>query len=73
MSFFGPPLATISSGVVVRDAAGAPLVYDQKTGSLASGMDLGTAPALFGDYETPDGRRAKTVMSLAVERDMGDR
>ncbi len=60
-------------GLFVRDAAGAPLVYDQKAGALASGMDIGTAPALFGEYETPDGRRAKTVMSLAVERYMDER
>ena len=55
-------------GLFLRDAAGAPLVFDQKTGAFASGMDIGIAPALFGEFTAPDGRRVKTVMSLVAER-----
>ena len=55
-------------GLFLRDPAGAPLVFDQKTKSFASGAQAGIAPAMFGEFDTPDGRRAKTVMSLVAER-----
>ena len=55
-------------GLFLRDATGNPLVYDQKTGAFAAGLELNIAPALFGEFEAPDGRRVKTVLSLAAER-----
>jgi anaerobic selenocysteine-containing dehydrogenase len=55
-------------GLFLRDAAGAPLVFEQKTSTFVSGMDAGIAPALFGEFTAPDGRRVQTVMSLVAER-----
>jgi len=60
-------------GLFLRDAAGRPFVWDQKTNALASGLDVGVAPALFGTYTAPDGRTLRTVMSLAAERYLDDR
>ncbi len=60
-------------GLFLRDAEGRPLVWDQKTNALASGLDVGVAPALFGTYTAPDGRTLRTVMSLAAERYLDDR
>ena len=55
-------------GLFLRDSAGNPLVWDRETGALASGLQPGIAPALFGDYTPPDGRPVKPVMSLVAER-----
>ena len=59
-------------GLFLRDASGAPLVYDQKSKGFVSGMETGIAPALFGEFDAPDGRRVKTVMSLVAERYLGE-
>ncbi|NBS59538.1 MAG: formate dehydrogenase, partial [Betaproteobacteria bacterium] len=59
-------------GLFLRDASGAPLVYDQKSKAFVSGMETGIAPALFGEFDAPDGRRVKTVMSLVAERYLGE-
>jgi anaerobic selenocysteine-containing dehydrogenase len=50
-------------GLFVRDAAGNPLVWDQKSQSRKSALEAGTAPALFHEG---------TVMSLAVSRYLDD-
>jgi anaerobic selenocysteine-containing dehydrogenase len=55
-------------GLFLRDASGNPLVWDQEHAALTSGLEPGIAPALFGEYTTPDGRLVKTVMSLVAER-----
>jgi anaerobic selenocysteine-containing dehydrogenase len=55
-------------GLFLRDEAGNPLVWDQEAKRLASGLAPGIAPALFGTYAAPDGRPARTVMSLVAER-----
>jgi anaerobic selenocysteine-containing dehydrogenase len=55
-------------GLFLRDATGAPLVFDQKSKTFLSGVQPGIAPALFGEFDAPDGRRVKTVMSLVAER-----
>jgi anaerobic selenocysteine-containing dehydrogenase len=55
-------------GLFLRDDAGNPLVWDQGAGCLASGLEPDIAPALFGEFTAPDGRRVKTVMSLVAER-----
>ncbi|CAM9432692.1 unnamed protein product, partial [Phaeothamnion confervicola] len=59
-------------GLFLRDAAGAPLVYDQKSKAFVAGLDAGIAPAMFGEFDAPDGRRVKTVMSLVAERYLDD-
>ena len=60
-------------GLFLRDADGAPLVFDQTTNTFASGMRPDVTPALFGEYTSPDGRPVKTVMSLVAERYLDDR
>ena len=55
-------------GLFLRDGGGAPLVYDQRSKTFVSGVEAGSAPALFGEFEAPDGRRVKTVMSLVAGR-----
>jgi len=55
-------------GLFLRDADGNPLVWDKETSSLASGLKTDIAPALFGEFAAPDGRKVKTVMQLVAER-----
>jgi anaerobic selenocysteine-containing dehydrogenase len=59
---------TKDDGLFWRDAREQPLVWDQVAGAFANGMQPEIAPALFGEFATPDGRRVKTVMSLVAER-----
>jgi anaerobic selenocysteine-containing dehydrogenase len=60
-------------GLFARDAEDNPLVWDQEGRRFASGMAADVAPALFGEFTLPDGRRAKTVMSLVAERYLDER
>src|SRR6266513_2356108 len=60
-------------GLFARDAEGNPLVWDQEARRFANGHLPGIAPALLATVELPDGRRAKTVFSLATERYLDDR
>lgn len=55
-------------GLFLRDAAGNPLVWDQERGALENGLEPEIAPALFGEFTSPDGRSVKTVMSFVAER-----
>ena len=55
-------------GLFFRDAREQPLVWDQLSGAFVNGMLPDIAPALFGEFRAPDGRRLKTVMSLVAER-----
>src|SRR5687767_7743580 len=52
-----------ADGLFLRDDKGNPQVWDQKTQSQRSGLEAGTAPALF---------REGTVMSMAVKRYLDD-
>ena len=60
-------------GLFLRDAEGAPLVMDQTSRTFTSGMQPDITPALFGEFDAPDGRRVKTVMSLIAERYLDSR
>jgi anaerobic selenocysteine-containing dehydrogenase len=60
-------------GLFARDAEGHPLVWDQDAQALVNGDLPGIAPALYATRELPDGRRAKTVFSLATERYLDER
>ena len=60
-------------GLFLRDAAGTPLVWDLEKQTFVSGMEVGSAPALFGDFVAPDGRPVKTVLSLTAERYLDER
>jgi anaerobic selenocysteine-containing dehydrogenase len=55
-------------GLFARNLEGRPLVHDEATGAFVSGLAADIRPALFGEFTLPDGRRAKTVLSLAAER-----
>jgi len=59
---------TADDGLFLRNAEGRPLVWDQEAGALADGMLPEIAPALFGEFMAPDGRKLKTVLSLVAER-----
>ena len=49
-------------GLFLRDENGQPLIWDIEKEAFRNGMDGDIAPALFGEYVAPDGRRVKTVM-----------
>jgi anaerobic selenocysteine-containing dehydrogenase len=60
-------------GTFLRDGSGQPLVWDGESRRLVNGMLTGIAPAVLGEYETPEGARVKPVLQLAVERYLDDR
>jgi sulfite dehydrogenase (quinone) subunit SoeA len=60
-------------GLFARDDHGNPLVWDQDARRFARGDLPGIAPALHATVDLPDGRRAKTVFSIATERYLDER
>jgi len=60
-------------GLFARDALGNPLIWDTVDRRCVDGNLPGIAPALLATVDLPDGRRAKTVFSLASERYLDDR
>ena len=60
-------------GLFARDAEGHPLVWDQEARRFTNGNLPDIAPALHATVDLPDGRRAKTVFSLATERYLDER
>ncbi|MFM9881696.1 MAG: molybdopterin oxidoreductase family protein [Burkholderiales bacterium] len=58
----------VGDGLFLRDAAGNPLVWNQETSQCTSGLAPDIAPAIFGQFTSPDGRPVKTVMTLMTER-----
>ena len=59
-------------GLFARDADGNPLCFDRKAGSLASAMLPDVAPALVGEHELADGRRAVPAFQLLHDRYLAD-
>ncbi len=55
-------------GLLLRDAEGAPLAWDNARESFVDARNAGISPALFGAYESPDGRSTKTVMTILAEK-----
>ncbi len=55
-------------GLFVRDDQDRPLCWDRMENKLVAAHDPDTAPSLKGEYELPDGRKAKTVFHLLAER-----
>ena len=53
-------------GLFARDDAGAPLTLDFNTGQPASVYNPQTEPSLCGECKLPDGRRARSAMTLAL-------
>ncbi|MCB1740488.1 MAG: molybdopterin oxidoreductase family protein, partial [Gammaproteobacteria bacterium] len=60
-------------GMLARDEQGRALAFDQERKTFVDALAGGTRPALFGEFQGPDGRRLKTVMSLIAERYLDDR
>lgn len=58
----------MGDGLIYRDKANRPLVWDLKKEAFVDGMGAASHPALFGEYKTPDGRTVKTVMTVLTER-----
>ncbi len=59
---------TADDGLFARDGAGAPLAFDTARNDVADAMAPGIVPALVGARTLPDGRRARPVFELIVER-----
>ena len=57
-----------NDGLIVRDDLGRPLVYDKKTKSFVNGHLPETFPALSGEFQLPDGRRAVPAFELLARR-----
>ncbi|ABI57021.1 molybdopterin oxidoreductase family protein [Alkalilimnicola ehrlichii MLHE-1] len=55
-------------GLLLRDENDKPLSWDLEREAFVDATQPDIAPALFGDYQAPDGRPVKTVMSLMAER-----
>ncbi|WP_018994497.1 molybdopterin oxidoreductase family protein [Thioalkalivibrio sp. ALJ2] len=55
-------------GLILRDEAGNPLVWELEQEAFVDGTQVDIKPALFGEYTAPDGRPVKTVMTLLAER-----
>jgi sulfite dehydrogenase (quinone) subunit SoeA len=62
---------TSGHGLFARDGEQRPLIYDERRGMAAPG-DAQATPALFGSFVLDGGRSAKTVLTLAAERYLGD-
>jgi anaerobic selenocysteine-containing dehydrogenase len=62
---------TPDDGLFLRDADGEPQVL-APDGTLLDGLSGAREPALFGEHRLADGRRARTVLSIAAERYLGD-
>jgi len=55
-------------GLFARDAAGEPLCRDRRDGALRPANDPDAEPALRGEVQLPDGRRAVPVFQILAER-----
>jgi anaerobic selenocysteine-containing dehydrogenase len=55
-------------GLIARDAEGRPLAYDRKTKEFAAAQRGDLEPALSGEFELPDGRKAVPVFELLAKR-----
>ena len=63
---------TSKHGLIARDDDDKPLVWDQKSEAFVNGMLPEIEPALFGEYELPDGVKVKTSFTLLAERYLDD-
>ena len=60
-------------GMLYRDKEGALLLYDDQTKQFVKNTETGTHPALFGEYQTPDGlTTVKPAFMLLTERYLDD-
>lgn len=57
-------------GLFARGADGEPLCWDQNTGQVADARLAGVAPAVVGEYELEDGRKAVPSFQIMADRYM---
>lgn len=57
-----------NDGMIYRDEQGDALVWSLDREAFVSFRDLDCNPALFGEYQTPEGLGLKTVMTLLAEK-----
>ena len=62
----------VGDGLLWRDAEGQTQVYDQLSESFVPATAVDVAPALLGDYTTPDGTPVRTAFSLLYDKYMDD-
>ena len=63
----------VGDGLFLRDENDVPLVWDLEKETFVSGMADDVAPALFGEFVAPDGRKVKTVLSMTAERYLAEK
>jgi anaerobic selenocysteine-containing dehydrogenase len=63
---------TGDDGLFARDPQGRPLLMDETTGAVVSGIGDETRPALFGSFTLDDGRRVRTVLAHVAVRYLDD-
>ena len=59
------------NGLILRNNAGTPLVWDKQGGGTKAGP-FGATPALLGRFTLPDGRKVVTSFTLIAERFSSD-
>ena len=60
-------------GLFARDADGNPLCWDGKTKRVANARAPEVSPAVVGEFELPDGRKARPSFNLVAERYLDDK
>ncbi len=55
-------------GLVLRNEAGTPQVWDEAAGQPKVAMTFGSTPSLMGRFTLPDGRKVATAFTLIAER-----
>lgn len=59
-------------GLFARDEDGNPLAFDQHLGSITNALEADIAPAVIGEYELADGRKAVPSFQPLAERFLDD-
>jgi anaerobic selenocysteine-containing dehydrogenase len=62
----------MGDGLIYRNEEGQPLAWDQEQEKFVDATLAGTMPALFGEYQTPEGKTVKTSFTLLAERYLAD-
>ena len=62
----------VGDGLLCRDAEGQTQVFDQLSESFVPANAVDVAPALLGDYTTPDGMPVRTAFSLLYDKYMDE-
>ena len=55
-------------GLIARDADGAPLCWDRNTNAPGLALSADISPVVVGEFQLPDGRKARPAFHLIAER-----